>query len=80
MTFSNDKDIGFDHNGDRLHLSLSKPIGWLDTVNVRIDYTAYPRMGTYFIKPDETYPDKPWQAWTQGEDTDNHLIAPSTHK
>ena len=72
----NDKDIGFDHNGDKLHLSLNKPIGWLDTVTVRIDYTAYPRKGTYFIKPDETYPDKPWQAWTQGEDTDNHHWVP----
>ena len=72
----NDKDIGFDHTGDKLHLSLNKPIGWLDTVTVRIDYTAYPRRGTFFIKPDETYPDKPWQAWTQGEETDNHHWVP----
>ena len=72
----NDKDIGFDHTGDKLHLSLAKPIGWLDTVTVRIDYTAYPRRGTFFIKPDETYPDKPWQAWTQGEETDNHHWVP----
>ena len=72
----NDKDIGFDHTGDKLHLSLNKPIGWLDTVTVRIDYTAYPRRGTFFIKPDETYPDKPWQAWTQGEEMDNHHWVP----
>ena len=72
----NDKDIGFDHTGDKLHLSLAKPIGWHDTVTVRIDYTAYPRRGTFFIKPDETYPDKPWQAWTQGEETDNHHWVP----
>ena len=36
----NDKDIGFDHTGDKLHLSLNKSIGWHDTVTVRIDYTA----------------------------------------
>jgi len=72
----NGKDISFDHNGDKVHLVMNKPIGWEDTVKVRLDYTAHPRRGTFFIKPDSIYPDKPWQAWTQGEDTDNHHWVP----
>ena len=72
----NGKDISFDHNGDKVYLTLNKPIGWEDTVKVRLDYTAHPRRGTFFVKPDSIYPDKPWQAWTQGEDTDNHHWVP----
>ena len=61
------KDIKFDHSGGKLYIRMDKPIGWNDTVNVRVDYTSFPTVGTFFIRPDETYPDKPWQAWTQGE-------------
>jgi len=70
------KDISYNHHGDKVFLSLNKPIGWDDTVKVRLDYTAHPRKGTYFIKPDETYSDKPLQAWTQGEAEDNHFWLP----
>ena len=71
-----DKDILFDHSGDKLFITLDNEIGWSDTLNVRIDYTSFPRVGAFFVSPDETYPDKPWQAWTQGEDTDNHHWVP----
>ena len=72
----NGKDISYNHQGDKVFLSLNKPIGWDDTVKVRLDYTAHPRRGTFFIEPDSVYPGKPWQAWTQGEDTDNHHWVP----
>ena len=71
-----EKDILFDHSGDKLHITLDNEIGWNDTLNVRIDYTSFPKVGAFFVSPDETYPDKPWQAWTQGEDTDNHHWVP----
>ena len=72
----NDKDVRFDHWGDKLNINLDEAISWDDTIKLKIDYTAFPRIGTYFIKPDETYPDKPWQAWTQGEEDDNHHWVP----
>ncbi len=72
----NGKDISYNHHGEKVFLSLSKPIGWEDTVKVHLDYTAYPRRGTFFIAPDSVYSEKPWQAWTQGEDTDNHHWVP----
>ncbi|MBT3607491.1 MAG: M1 family metallopeptidase [Candidatus Marinimicrobia bacterium] len=72
----NGKDISFNHSGSKVYLTLDKSIGWEDTVKVRLDYTANPRKGTYFIKPDETYSDKPLQAWTQGEAEDNHFWLP----
>ena len=71
-----DQDLEFNHSGNKIHIELSNTIGWNDTVDVRIDYSAYPRKGTYFFGPDETYPDQPWQAWTQGETEDNHHWVP----
>ncbi len=71
-----DQDLKFNHSGNKIHIELSNTIGWNDTVDVRIDYSAYPRKGTYFFGPDETYPDQPWQAWTQGETEDNHHWVP----
>ena len=72
----NDNDVNFNHTGKKLYISLDNNISWTDTVKVRIDYTAFPLLGTFFIKPDDTYPDKPWQAWTQGEENDNHHWVP----
>ena len=61
------KDIKYTHSGNEIHIDLPNPIGWDETVDVRIDYIANPREGTYFFGPDDTYPNQPWQAWTQGE-------------
>jgi len=72
----NGKDISYNQTGKKVYLKLNQAIAWEDTVKVRLDYTAHPRKGTYFISPDSTYPEKPWQAWTQGEDTDNHHWVP----
>ena len=73
---SNDKDIDFVHSGDKVHITLDRSIGWDDTVKLKIDYTAFPKLGAFFLKPDETYPDNPWQVWTQGEEDDNHHWVP----
>ena len=72
----NEKDIDFHQSEESVHLTMPEPLGWTDTVNVRLDYTAKPRKGTFFIQPDEVYPEKHWQAWTQGEDEDNHHWVP----
>ncbi|MEL1233886.1 MAG: hypothetical protein VW667_08275, partial [Candidatus Neomarinimicrobiota bacterium] len=55
----NEKDISFDHSGDKLYITLEDEVGWTDTLNIRIDYTSVPRVGAFFVSPDETYPDKP---------------------
>ena len=70
------KDVLFSHVGEKLSITMNNSISWEDTVNVRIDYTSNPKKGVYFIKPDDYYPEKPHQAWTQGEDTDNHHWVP----
>jgi len=72
----NGKDIKFNQDDEFIHLELDKSIGWLDTVDIRLDYTAEPLKGLFFIAPDDIYTEKHWQAWTQGEEMDNHHWVP----
>ena len=57
-------------------MDLVKSFNWSDTLNAIINYTAKPRTGLYFFKPDSSYPERRLQAWTQGEETDNHHWVP----
>jgi aminopeptidase N len=58
--------VPYEHDGQSLTVS---PPGPLATAahELRVDYSAQPRQGVYFVAPDEKFPDKPVQAWTQGE-------------
>ena len=59
-----------------LEITLDRPYSYRDTLTLAIDYTCTPRKGLYFVQPDSTTPDKPWQIWSQGEDMDNHFWFP----
>lgn len=66
----------FRHDGKRLRIELavSPPIG--AELTIAVDYRGAPRRGLYFIAPDEAYPQKPVQAWTQGQDEDSRYWFP----
>ena len=66
----------FEHSDDKLRIRLERAPHAGDEVEVAIDYSARPRRGLYFIGPDAGYPDKPLQAWTQGEDEDSRYWFP----
>lgn len=68
--------LNFHLNGQTLWVDLDKAYSWDDTLTVMINYTSYPTMGFYFVRPDSSYPEKQLQGWTQGEDTDNHFWVP----
>ncbi|WP_238531547.1 hypothetical protein [Nitritalea halalkaliphila] len=68
----------------RLHLSLPQAYTRTDTLQLHVRYTAHPNRnagggsraitdtkGFYFINPRGEEPDKPRQAWTQGETEHN---------
>ena len=44
----NGKDIQFTQDDEFVHLNLDKAIGWLDTVDIHLDYSAIPRKGLFF--------------------------------
>ncbi len=67
-----DTDLGFSLAEDRLEVVLSSPLLAGESATLDIAYVSRPQVGLYFTAPDEDYPDKPVQIWTQGQDTDNH--------
>ncbi len=43
---------------------------------LQVQYQCTPRRGLYFNGPDDGYPEKPHQVWTQGEDEDSRYWFP----
>ena len=68
--------VGFDHDDGRLKVTLARALKAGDEIEIAIDYSARPRRGLYFVGPDDAYPEKPVQAWTQGEDEDSRYWFP----
>lgn len=70
-------ELPFEHDGEVLHVDLPRAYRAGEELTLHVRYAARPRAGLYFVGPDEAYPDKPRQVWSQGEAEDNHLWFPS---
>ncbi|KZL50387.1 aminopeptidase [Nodularia spumigena CENA596] len=67
----------FDYNGEQLTIQLSQPTQIGKHLLIAIAYSVEkPQRGIYFIQPDQHYPNKPTQVWTQGEDEDSRFWFP----
>ncbi len=67
----------FDYDGEQLQVTLKTPTEFGKSFTLAIEYAVEnPQRGIYFIGPDEYYPDKPTQVWTQGEDEDSRFWFP----
>src|SRR5216683_5176658 len=71
------KVSSFENTGRKLTIFLDKALKTSDRLTVSIRYSGEPRRGLYFIGPDKSYPDRPYQVWTQGEDEENRYWFPS---
>ncbi|HKW45355.1 MAG TPA: M1 family aminopeptidase, partial [Candidatus Eremiobacteraceae bacterium] len=68
--------LAFASLGSKLRIEMPRLAAGRSTTMV-IDYEARnPRQGIYFIAPDEGYPEKPVEVWTQGQDQDAHYWFP----
>ncbi|MEM6613345.1 MAG: M1 family metallopeptidase [Cyanobacteria bacterium P01_C01_bin.72] len=66
----------FVYDGEQIEIYLSQP-ATNEAIKVEIAYSVdHPQRGLYFIQPNAEYPDKPTQAWTQGEDEDSRYWFP----
>ena len=66
----------FEYDGEILTVTLLRPTT-TENFDLVIAYKLEePQRGIYFIQPDEHYPDKPVQVWTQGEDEDSRFWFP----
>ncbi len=61
---------------EKLAIELPQSYTRHDQLTIEIAYTCQPRKGLYFIKPDESYPNKPHQIWSQGQNDDAHWWFP----
>jgi aminopeptidase N len=59
-------EVGFEHDGMVLTVLLPEHLA-TSPHELKVEYSAEPRQGVHFISPDEKFPDKPVQAWSQGE-------------
>ncbi len=66
----------FDYDGEKLVIQLLKPTTEQTCILSIAYHVSHPQRGLYFIAPDEHYPDKPVQVWTQGEDEDSRFWFP----
>src|SRR5208282_5563242 len=66
----------FETSDGKLRIALPRALGAGEEIEIAIDYAGQPRRGLYFVGPDPEYPNKPRQAWTQGEDEDSRYWFP----
>jgi aminopeptidase N len=67
----------FDYDGEVLNIPLQVNVTAGKVLEIAIDYGVdKPQRGLYFIQPDDDYPHKPTQVWTQGEDEDSRFWFP----
>ncbi|CEJ45854.1 Peptidase M1, membrane alanine aminopeptidase [Umezakia ovalisporum] len=67
----------FDYDREKLVIQLSQPTQIGKHLLIDIAYLVEkPQRGLYFIQPDQYYPKKPTQVWTQGEDEDSRFWFP----
>ena len=70
-------DHQFHYDGELLHIPVKVAVIAGKILDLVIHYgVKNPQRGLYFIQPDEHYPDKPTQVWTQGEDEDSRFWFP----
>jgi aminopeptidase N len=67
---SSNKKLSFKAVGDRLVVRLGKKLTEGARAKIAIAYDAKPRKGCYFVAPDNHYPDKRLEMWTQGQTTE----------
>lgn len=68
--------LDFDTHRDKLVIELDRRYARDEQITVTIQYKCVPRKGLFFIEPDEAYPTKPRQVWSQGENEDAHWWFP----
>jgi len=70
------RDLEYTHDGKHLRIDLGKAAKTGETIQLDVSYSGQPRRGLYFVGPDEAYPDKPLQVWSQGQDQDSRYWFP----
>lgn len=63
-------------DGHCLWITLDRPYGPADVLDIRIVYHGHPRIGLFFVNPGRNDPGAPREIYTQGEPQFNHYWFP----
>jgi aminopeptidase N len=72
-----DQPAKYVNDGLQIHVTI--PLA-LNAVDVTVSYEAKPRRGLYFLEPDEAYPHRPRQVWSQCQEEDARHFIPCHDK
>ncbi len=64
------------YDGQTLRIPLDPPVRRGDVFEIKVDYSAQPTKGLFFLQPDANDPRRPTQCWTQGQDEDARYVFP----
>lgn len=70
------RPLEFETHPEKLVIELDRPYARNERLTIEIAYSCSPRKGLFFVEPDEAYPNKPRQIWSQGENEDAHWWFP----
>ncbi|HKQ79928.1 MAG TPA: M1 family aminopeptidase [Blastocatellia bacterium] len=68
--------LAFETRPEKLDIELDRPYARNEQLTIEVAYSCSPRKGLFFVEPDEAYPNKPRQIWSQGENEDAHWWFP----
>jgi aminopeptidase N len=75
VTLADGAPLDYGYDGQKLTFDLGERKEG-EAVDVVVRYQCTPRRGLYFVRPDDAYPKRPLQAWSQGQDEDNRAWFP----
>jgi aminopeptidase N len=70
-------EVAYTYDGRALTLPIPKST---EAAKVSVTYSAIPRRGLYFLQPDEHYPGRPTQVWSQCQEEDARYFIPCHDK
>ncbi|MHC4841533.1 MAG: M1 family metallopeptidase, partial [Planctomycetota bacterium] len=70
------KQVEWHHDGEVLTVEFGEEVEPDRDIKITTTYTATPRRAVYFVGPDDGYPDKHQEMWTQGQDEDSRYWFP----
>ncbi|HEU0176809.1 MAG TPA: M1 family aminopeptidase [Blastocatellia bacterium] len=68
--------LEFETRLEKLEIEFDRPYARNELLTIEVEYSCSPRKGLFFVEPDEAYPNKPRQIWSQGENEDAHWWFP----
>ena len=68
--------LHFWNEGEKLYIALDRAYHYGEPFGVAVRYSAHPRTGLVFVRPEPGNPELPVQAWTQGETEYHHFWFP----